>query len=384
MNIREESLKVFDQVVNWRRYFHMYPEPAMKEYETSKKVKELLSAMNIAYQEIGDTGVVALIGAGHPKTVALRADMDALMIQEKNSVPYKSKNEGCMHACGHDGHTASLLGAASILKQHEEDLTVNLKLIFQPAEENCLGAKQMVDAHVLDDVDEIYGIHIFADVPAGRISVESGPRMASTDMFKAKIIGSAGHAAKPHQCIDATVAASAAVVNLQTIISREMDPIDSGVVTVGKLYSGTQYNIISGEALIEGTVRTFSMENANYIKKSIERIVSMTAQAYRAGAAFEFSDSKHPVVLNDKDLVAKMSSKAEQLFGSEAMYHVPPMMLGEDFSIYQTIVPGIFAFVGGGNPEKGCIYPNHHDCFDIDEDALLDCVMLYVMFAVNA
>lgn len=384
VDIKNESKAVFEEVTALRRHFHMYPEPAMKEYKTSEKVKEELERLHIAYQCVGETGVVGFIGKGHEKTIALRADMDALMIQENNDVPYKSKNIGCMHACGHDGHTASLLGAAAVLKKHEKSLNANIRLIFQPAEENCMGANLMMDSHIIDDVSEIYGIHIFTDIPAGKISVEAGPRMASTDMFKAVIKGKAGHAAKPHQCVDATVAAAASVMNLQSIISRELDPVDSGVVTVGKLLSGTQYNIISGEAVIEGTARTFDLEISKHIQTSIERIVSMTAAAYGATAEFDFKPSRHPVVYNDFELVKKMSEKAVRIFGEDAMIHVPPMMLGEDFSIYQAKVPGIFAFVGAGNAEKGCIYPNHHDCFDIDEQALLDCVMLYVMFGINA
>jgi len=247
-----------------------------------------------------------------------------------------------------------------------------------------MGAKMMTGQHVLDTVDEIYGIHIFTDIPAGKISVEEGPRMASTGMFKIRIKGQAGHAAKPHQCVDATVAAAAAVMNMQTVISRNMDPVESGVVTVGKLWSGTQYNIISGEALLEGTMRTFSAENEQMIRASIERIVSSTVQAFGATAEFEFKMSTHPVVYNSPALVKRMTPAAGALFGEDAMIHVPPMMLGEDFSVYQAKVPGIFAFVGAGNAEKGCIYPNHHDCFDIDEQALLDSVMLHVMFALNA
>lgn len=384
LNIKEEALKVFDEVVAMRRHFHMFPEPPMAEYETSKVVQAQLKAMGIPFETVGETGVVGMIGSGHPKTIALRADMDALMIQEQSQVSYKSQNDGCMHACGHDGHTASLLGATKILKAYEDLLNVNVKLIFQPAEENCLGAKLMIENHVLDGVDAIYGVHIFTDIPSGKVSVEAGPRMASTDMFKAVITGRAGHAAKPHQCVDATVAAAAAILNLQSIISREMDPVDSGVVTVGQLHSGTQYNIISGEAVFEGTVRSFAKETSQHIQNSIERIVSMTAAAYGAAASFEFKPSRHPVVYNDETLVKVMAQRAEDVLGAEAMNHVPPMMLGEDFSSYQAMVPGIFAFVGAGNAQKGCVYPNHHDCFDIDEDALLDCVILYVLFAMSS
>lgn len=383
IDIEKEAMAIEQEVIELRRHFHMYPEPSLKEFETSRYICETLEKMGIAYRRAGETGVIAEIAPGKDTLIALRADMDALMIHEKTSVDYKSRNEGCMHACGHDAHTAALLGAAKIIKKYEDCLEHSVRLIFEPAEENCCGANIMLENHVLDGVSEIYGIHVFTDIPAGDISIEAGPRMAATDMFKVHITGKAGHAAKPHQCVDATVAAAASIMNLQTIVSREIDPVEGAVVTVGKLSSGTQYNIISGYAEFEGTVRTFAKETSEHIQESIERIVDSTVKAYRGEAAFDFKPSRHPVVINDEKLSEKAHEKAAQLFGRERLVHIAPLMLGEDFSIYQTMVPGVFAFVGGGNPEIGCGYPNHHDCFNIDESVLKDCVMLYTMFALK-
>lgn len=246
------------------------------------------------------------------------------------------------------------------------------------------GGKYFCEHGALDGVDEVYGIHIFTDIPIGNISIEAGPRMASTSRFEVKITGRAGHGAKPQQCIDATVAAAACVMNLQSIISREIDPIDSAVVTVGHLTSGSQYNIISGEAFFEGTVRAFSEETAEKIEASLRRIVDMTAKTYGASAEVEFGKSLHPVVVNDEGLTKRLCAAAEDLFGKERLCHVPPMMLGEDFSFYQARVPGVFMFAGGGNPEIGCGYPNHHDCFNIDERVLTDSVMLHLMAVCEA
>lgn len=383
IDIKKEAEAVSGEVIALRRYFHMHPELGMQEYETSAKVREMLEKWDIAYENCGETGVIAKIGQGK-KTIALRADMDALSIQEKSDIEYASVNQGVMHACGHDAHTAALLGAAKVLRAHEDELCVGVRLLFQPSEENCRGGKYFCEHGALDGVDEVYGIHIFTDIPIGNISIEAGPRMASTSRFEVKITGRAGHGAKPQQCIDATVAAAACVMNLQSIISREIDPIDSAVVTVGHLTSGSQYNIISGEAFFEGTVRAFSEETAEKIEASLRRIVDMTAKTYGASAEVEFGKSLHPVVVNDEGLTKRLCAAAEDLFGKARLCHVPPMMLGEDFSFYQARVPGVFMFAGGGNPDIGCGYPNHHDCFNIDERVLTDSVMLHLMAVCEA
>ena len=369
-------------MIRLRKHFHKYPELSGKEYETSKRIREELDNMEIPYVVAGETGVIGLIGHGD-RVIALRADMDALHIQEKTEVGYRSVNDGIMHACGHDAHMAALLGAADILKTFENELNCTVKLIFQPSEENCLGARMICDSGQIDDVQEIYGLHVFGDIPCGKIAIKAGPRMAASDIFKINIHGRSGHAGKPHQCVDATVVGAATVLNLQSIVSREMDPLHPAVVTVGKLESGTTHNIISGEAYIEGTVRTFSHEDGSHIERSIKRIVANTAETYNTTAVVNYQRSLHPVVMNDKELTEKALNAAKLIFDQESIADIPKMFLGEDFSIYQQQIPGVFAFVGAGNESMGRAYPNHHNCFNIDEKAVLNATMLYVAFAIS-
>lgn len=338
--------------------------------------------MEIPYVVAGETGVIGLVGHGD-RVIGLRADMDALAIQEMTEIGYRSVHDGIMHACGHDAHIAALLGAADILKSFEDELTCTIKLIFQPSEENCLGARMICDSGQIDDVEEIYGLHVFGDIPCGEIGIQAGPRMAASDIFKISVQGRSGHAGKPHQCIDSTVVGAATVMNLQSIVSREMDPLHQAVVTIGKFSSGTAHNIVSGEAYIEGTVRTFAHEDGRHIEKSVKRIVTNTAEAYNTTAVVNYQRSLHPVVNNDEELTEKALKSAQKVFDKNSLVEMPKMFLGEDFSIYQQQIPGVFAFVGAGNESMGRAYPNHHNCFNIDEKAVLNATMLYLAFATQ-
>lgn len=382
MDIKKEVDLISNYVVRLRKHFHKYPELSLKEFETSKRIQNELSDMEIPFVRAGETGVIGIIGKG-TKVIALRADMDALRIQEKTEVSYKSVNDGIMHACGHDAHMAALLGAAQILKKYENELQCTVKLIFQPAEENCRGAKLICEHGYMDDVDEIFGLHIFGDIPCGKFSIQSGPRMAASDIFKISIQGKSGHAGKPHQCIDATVVGAATVMNLQSIISREFDPISSAVVTIGHFSSGSQHNVISGEALIEGTARTFSHEDGKHIEKSVYRIVEGTAASFHAKAHVDYQRSLHPVVNNDEEVTQTALTAARKLFPQDAFLDIPKVFLGEDFSVYQQRVPGTFVFVGGGNESLGRAYPNHHNCFNIDEKAVIYSTRLYVAYILE-
>lgn len=382
MDIKEEVDKRSNYVVRLRKHFHKYPELSMVEYETSKRIKEELSNMEIPFVTAGETGIIGFIGTGK-RVIALRADMDALKITEKNEVGYRSVNPGVMHACGHDAHMAALLGAADVLKTFEKELTCTIKLIFQPSEEDCRGARLICDQGHLDDVNEIFGLHVFGDIPCGNISIQPGPRMAASDIFKIRVDGRSGHAGKPQQCIDATVAGAAMVLNLQTIISREFDPVSAAVVTIGHFESGTQHNIISGEAFIEGTARTFHHRDGNHIEKSVKRIAYNTASTFNATAHVDYQRSLHPVVNNDFDLTQKAIRAAKKVFTEDAFVDIPRMFLGEDFSVYQQRVPGTFAFVGAGNESLGRDFPNHHNRFNIDEKAVINATRLYVAFALE-
>ena len=298
IEIRKETEQIRNYVVNLRKHFHQNPELSLEEWETSKRIKRELEEMEIPFIEMAGTGVIGILGQGEP-IIALRADMDALKIQEQTDVGYKSCNPGVMHACGHDAHTASLIGAARILKAHEAELNCTVKLIFQPAEEICKGAKMVMDEGYLDHVSQIFGLHVFADIPVGFVNIVPGPRMAESDLFTITIKGRQGHAGKPQQCIDATVTAAATIMNLQQIISRETNPIDSAVVNIGHLEAGSVRNVVAGSAVMEGTVRTFSRSEGKRIAAAVRRVAMGTAAAYHATADVEYILSAHPAVDND-------------------------------------------------------------------------------------
>ena len=386
MDIKKEVNEISKYIVRLRKHFHKYPELGLQEFETSKKIKEEFDKLNIPYVETAITGVIGTIGKCEhgQRHIALRADMDAIRVCEKTGVSYASVNEGVMHACGHDAHMAGLLGAARILKNHEDEIEGQIDIIFQPSEENCKGAKLIVEDGYLSDVDEIFGLHVFGDIECGKISIEEGPRMAESDIFKIKVHGKAGHAGKPHLTIDSAVVCAAIIMNLQSIVSREINPIDTAVVTIGHVVAGSQHNIIPGEGYIEGTVRSFSINTAKHIKKSIERIVHSTCAAYGATANIEYELCAHPIVYNDKEAVETALCGARKVFKESTLVHIPKMLLGEDFSEYQKRIPGVFAFVGAGNEEMDRAYPNHNEKFNIDERAVLYASMLHVAYAMEA
>lgn len=374
--IEAEAKENKEEYSRLRQKFHRIPELGMEETETTENICSCLEEMGITPYPLEPTGVFAYIGAEKGYTIALRADIDGLPVTEETGLDFASVHLGKMHACGHDGHIAGLLGAAKILKEREAQLSVRVKLIFQPSEENTLGAAHIIEQGILSDVDVIFGLHLFSDMKTGDVSVEGGPRMAQTDRFSVVFEGKGGHAGKPHQCVDATVMAADFVMSVQSIVAREIDPADSAVVTIGSLHSGSQYNVISGKAEAEGTCRSFREEIALHLKEAVEARAEHIAAFYGGKADITYHYGAHPPVNNDDRLTACIASEAEQILGRK-FCHVPPMMLGEDFSWYQTKVPGVFAFVGCGNPEKEC-YPNHHSCFDIDERALLDAVLLHL------
>lgn len=363
--------------VKIRREFHKIPELGFEEKKTTELICKKLKAIGVEPIRLDPTGVIGYIGPQNGITIGLRADIDGLSVKECTGVPFQSENPGKMHACGHDGHIAGLLGAAEILKEMEDQLTVRVKMIFQPSEENTLGAKKIIDQGVLDDVDIIFGLHLFSDMQTGMISIEEGPRMAQTDRFFIDFYGKGGHAGKPHQCVDATVMAADFVMSVQSIVSREVDPAQGAVVTIGSLHSGTQYNIISGKATVEGTCRSFSEEVALHLKEAIEKRADYIARYYGGNVEISYDYGSHPPVYNDSAFSENIQDEAKKLLREQSFAHIPPMMLGEDFSWYQTKVPGVFAFVGCGNPKEET-FPNHHPRFDIDEDALKDAVSLHI------
>lgn len=381
IDIRAEAEELSEWITDLRHHFHEYPELSLHETETSAYIADRLEAMDIPVRHLAGTGLTAEIGTRGP-VIALRADMDALPIREQNNVPYASRRPGVMHACGHDAHMAGLLGAARILKRHEKELACRVRLLFQPSEENGRGARLMIDAGALTDVSRIFGLHVFADMPSGKVSIEPGPRMAVTDAFRITVRGKSGHAGKPHRCVDATVAACALVTALQTLVSRETDPTGTVVVTVGSLHSGTAYNIISGEAVLEGTIRSFYQEETDRIKEALRRVAENTAAAYRARADVEFKTDSHPAVTNDPEAVKSALRGARRVIPRGDLIEWPKLMLGEDFANYQMYVPGAFAFVGGGDAAADLNYPNHHERFNVTEETAVTAAMLHAAAAL--
>lgn len=381
--IKELANKYKQYVIDLRREFHMHPEIGLQEFRTSGRVKEELDRMGIPYIASAGTGVVATIeGVRKGKTIALRADMDALQVCEANDIPYKSQNEGIMHACGHDGHTAMLLGAARIFSEIKDEIEGTIKLVFQPSEESVQGARLMLEEGILGGVDGAFAMHLWADMPLGRISLEDGPRMASADIFKITVKGRGGHGSLPHQGVDALVAASAIVMNLQSIASRETTPMEPTVVSVGTMRAGTRFNVIANEAVLEGTTRSFNPGTRNNFPNMIERIVKSTAEAYRAEASLEYTFGTAPTI-NDPKCAALGQGSVEKLFGGDALMKMEKVTGGEDFALFLEKVPGAIAFIGARNEEKGAAYPHHHERFNIDEDSLEIGTALYVQYGVD-
>ncbi len=383
MDVKALAKNVKDYVIDLRREFHMYPERSGEEFRTSQRVKEELDKLGIPYTTAGGTGVIGIIKGEKPgKTVALRADMDALEVYEKNDIPYKSKTDGLMHACGHDGHTAMLLGAAKVLSMIKNELKGCVKLFFQPAEEIAQGALKMIDDGAMEGVDSVFAIHLWSGLPMGKISVEAGPRMAAVDVFDITVNGKGGHGSAPHEGVDALVAASDIVMALQTIVSRELSPLEPVVVTVGKLVAGTRFNVLASEAKLEGTNRYFNPKIKDVLPQAIERMAKNVAAGYRAEAHLNYQFATSPVI-NDPECSALATRAVEKILGKDGLIEYEKVMGGEDFAEFLKEAPGALALVGIGNEKKQTTYPHHHPNFNIDEDALEIGVALYVQYALD-
>jgi amidohydrolase len=383
--IRSTIQALQPQLVALRRQLHQHPELGFKEQLTAKTIASKLTEWGIIHQTgIAKTGIVATIHGRKTsvklKTLAIRADMDALPIQELNDVPYKSLHDGVMHACGHDGHTAIALTTAYYLSQHQNDFAGTVKIIFQPAEEGPGGAKPMIEAGVLKnpDVDAIIGLHLWNNLPLGTIGVRSGALMAAVERFSLTIQGKGGHGAMPHQTVDAVVLGAQIVGALQTIVSRNVNPIDSAVVTVGQFNAGTAKNVIADTASLAGTVRYFNPELAGFFRKRIDSIVSGICTSH--GATYELDYIKfYPPVVNDEKITELVRSVASDLVETP-MGVVPECqtMGGEDMAFFLQQVPGCYFFVGSANRDLSLAYPHHHPRFDFDETALMTGVEMFV------
>jgi len=383
MKSKELSKKYKQYVIDLRREFHMYPETGFNEIRTSKRIKEELDKIGIPYVCVAKTGVIGTIkGKNSKKVIALRADIDALEVFEKNDIPYKSKNEGISHACGHDGHAAMLLGAAKILNAIKDEINGIVKLIFQPAEEAATGAAEVIKGGGLNGVDTIFGIHLLSQLPTGFATAGIGPVLSSADSFSIEVRGNSGHGGMPDQCVDAIVAASSIVMNLQTAVSREISPGDPSVISVGTFNAGTRYNVIAGSAKLEGTTRCFNKDVNENFPKIIERIAQNTAQAYRANAKLNYTRGVNPTI-NDADCAKRAQETIKKIINKNAVFDLPPITGAEDFSEYLEKIPGVFIFLGAGNEEKGSVFPHHHENFNIDEDSLEIGAAIYAQYALD-
>lgn len=379
--IKESIKNNSKELVQLRRTLHSEPELSFEEFKTTEFVCDYLEKLGISYRKTNPTGVIAEI-KGNPagKTVALRGDMDALSIQQLNDVPYASKTDGKMHACGHDAHTSMLLIAAKALSEVKDQLPGNVRLFFQPAEEVAQGAKAMVAQGAMEGVDNVFGIHIWSQMPTNKVSCTPGPSFAAADLFTVKFKGRGGHGAIPEACIDAALVASSFVMNVQTVVSRTIDPQSPAVLTIGKMVVGTRFNVIAENAEIEGTVRTFHPETSDFIEKSLTQYAENVAAIYGATAEVEYTRGTDAVD-NEEESAKLVQQVAAEAFGPDSVYNEKPTMGGEDFSAFLTKAPGSFALVGSGNPEKDTEWAHHHGNFNIDEDALATGAELYAQYA---
>lgn len=383
MTINELVKKNKDYIISLRREFHKNPEPSFKEFNTSKRIKEELDKMGIEYISCASTGVIATIKGNHPgKTVALRGDIDALSVQELNTIDYKSQVPGMMHACGHDGHTSMLLGAAKTLCDLKDKIHGTIKLFFQPAEEIGEGAKAMIKDGAMNGVDSIFGIHLWSNINTGEISVESGPRMASGDWFSIDITGKGGHGSAPHECIDSLVVASSIVVNLQNIVSRQVNPLDPLVLSIGMLKSGSRFNVIAESAYMEGTTRCFNLNLRRELPNMMESIINNIANSYGAKSSLNYNFLLPPTINDSKcSFIAEIA--AEKIVGKNRVIKFEKITGSEDFSFFLEKAPGALAFVGCRNEKKSACYSHHSGNFNIDEDSLDIGTNLYVNYAID-
>jgi len=370
-SIHSIAQKHSPSVIELRRYLHSFPELGKHEFNTQKRIIQELSAVGLTCRPILGTGVIAQLEGSKPgKTIAIRADMDALELVDECDTSYQSKNHGVCHACGHDGHIAMLVGVAKIMAEMKEEIEGNIRFLFQPNEEQLPGgARFMIEEGALQGVDAIIGAHLWQPLKVGTIGIATGRFMASADEFRITIKGRGGHGSMPHQTIDALIIGAQLAMALQTIVSRNIDPLEQAVVSIGYFKAGEVFNIIPDTAVLRGTVRSFEPSVRSLIFERIEQITKGICMAN--GATYEVEKILgYPALINHADYTKVIGEAGATVLGKDHVLTINPVMGAEDFSYYLEQIPGAFYFIGVGNSEKGIVYPQHHPKYNIDEDAL--------------
>ncbi|MDR6776665.1 MULTISPECIES: M20 metallopeptidase family protein [Paenibacillus] len=374
-----------ENMVEWRRHLHKNPEISFQESKTAAFVADKLESWGIEIRrQVGGHGVVGTIRGAKPgPVVLLRADMDALPIQDEKECEYRSGVDGAMHACGHDGHTSALLGTAYYFSLNRDELQGEIRLLFQPAEELLPGgAVSVIKDGILEGVDVIYGIHLWTPFPVGTAASCAGPLMAAADDFYIEITGKGGHGGMPQSTNDSVVAGSALVMQLQSVVSRSVDPLRPAVLTVGTIQGGSAQNVIAETCRLSGTIRTFDEETRTVMKERLHEVTELTAATYGTTAQVRYIMG-YPPVVNDTHEASRFFNEAKSVFGEENVQEASKLMPAEDFAYYLERVPGCFMFVGAGNPVKGAVYPHHHPKFDFDEDAMINAVRLFIAMSMG-
>lgn len=379
MHTLKQTAQLFEQLIAWRRDFHMHPELGLEEQRTAKIVANTLRDLGYSVTEgVATTGVVGILENGDGPVVMSRVDMDALPIQEDNNVDYVSQNPGKMHACGHDAHVAIGLGIATLMAQHRDAWRGTLKLIFQPGEEGADGAALMIKDGVMENprADYALAVHVWNTIPVNTIGATVGPVMAAAEFWEAIITGKGGHAAAPHETVDPVVTGALVVNALQTVVNRNVSPMETAVVTVGQLTSGDTFNVIPATAKMLGTIRTFNPDVRETVLERTQTIIEKTSQAMGAQAVFKLHPLT-PAVVNDEAVTLLVQDVVKDLFGPEALNTDERTMGSEDAAFFLQEVPGCYIFIGSGFTDKEA--PSHHNPkFDIDEQALVNGVALVV------
>ena len=383
MNFKEAAQQTENYIIRNRRYLHEHPELSEKEEKTTEYIVKELKDLGLEPRRFENCyGCYVDIKGNKPgKIVALRADIDALPIKEETGLEFASQN-GCMHACGHDTHMAMLLGAVKMLNDVKSEINGTVRAIFQPSEETATGAQAAIKEGVLEGVSAIYGSHIWGNFDAPLVSVESGKRMASCSSFKIEIEGRTAHGSAPNLGVDAIVVAASVIMNLQTYVSRNNDPLNPLVLTIGTIEGGSRFNVIPGKVTMEGTVRAFDSD-LDRIPNAMRRIIDGTAETFGAKAKLDFKWMTIPVINDNEELNTIAQNAVKKLYGEDGLGHLDTMMGSEDFSFYMGKVPGVFSFLGSRDTEKGYIYTNHQEQYTVDEGLLKRGAAVYAQFAFD-